>query len=151
VHELFQGLEGTEAVFPGGAGVAADVEAVLGDVVTGQAAGDFLLGLQGADASLAEVVRRPGARVASEAEDVALVVAAEVQQLAAGLLPDGGPGAGDAADGGQAEGDGAAELSSSGLRTSSGTAGRSWSRAACQARMRARSAFIACSGQPLAG
>jgi hypothetical protein len=49
--------------------------------------------------------------------DVALVVAAELQQLAAGLLPDGGPGAGDAADGGQADGDGARNSSSSGLRT----------------------------------
>jgi len=110
VHELFQDLEGTEAVFTGGVDVAADFEAVLGDVVAGQAAGDFLLGIQGADVWLAEVARRPDARVASEAEDVALVVAGELQQLPAGLLPDGGPGAGDAADGGQADGDGAAEL-----------------------------------------
>ena len=56
-HELFQDFEGTEAVFPGGVDVAADVEAVLGDVVAGQAAGDLLLGFQRADAALADVVR----------------------------------------------------------------------------------------------
>ena len=36
----------------GGVDVAADVEPVLGDVVAGEAAGDLLLGLQGADAAL---------------------------------------------------------------------------------------------------
>jgi hypothetical protein len=46
-HVLFQDFEGAEAVFPGSVGVAADVEAVLGDVVTGQAAGDFLLAFRG--------------------------------------------------------------------------------------------------------
>ena len=56
-HELLQDLEGAEAVFPGGVDVAADVEAVLGDVVAGEAAGDFLLCFQGADAALADVVR----------------------------------------------------------------------------------------------
>jgi hypothetical protein len=56
-HELFQDFEGAEAVFPGGVDVAADVEAVLGDVVAGQAAGYLLLGFQGADAALADVVR----------------------------------------------------------------------------------------------
>jgi hypothetical protein len=44
-------------VLAGGVDVAADVEAVLGDVVAGEAAGDFLLGFQGADAALADVVR----------------------------------------------------------------------------------------------
>jgi hypothetical protein len=36
-HELLQGFEGAGAVFPGGVGVAADVEAVLRDVVAGRA------------------------------------------------------------------------------------------------------------------
>jgi hypothetical protein len=39
-----------------GVDVAADVEAVLGDVVAGQAAGYLLLGLEGADAALADWV-----------------------------------------------------------------------------------------------
>jgi len=51
-HELFQDFEGAEAVFPGGVDVAADVKAVPGNVVAGQAAGDFLLGLEGPDAAL---------------------------------------------------------------------------------------------------
>ena len=62
-HELLQDFEGAGAVFPGGVDVAAAVEAVPGDVVAGQAAGDFLLGLQGADASPAGVVRGPYGRV----------------------------------------------------------------------------------------
>ena len=48
-HELVEDVHGAEAVLAGGVDVAADVEAVLGDVVAGQAAGDFLLGFQGAD------------------------------------------------------------------------------------------------------
>jgi len=44
-------------VLAGGVDVAADVEAVLGGVVAGEAAGDFLLGFEGADAALADVVR----------------------------------------------------------------------------------------------
>ena len=51
-HELVQDFAGTEAVLSGCVYVAADVEAVLGDVVAGQAAGYLLLGLQGADAAL---------------------------------------------------------------------------------------------------
>jgi hypothetical protein len=39
-------------VLAGGVDVAADVEAVLGDVVAGEAPADFLLGFQGADAAL---------------------------------------------------------------------------------------------------
>ena len=45
-----------------------------------------------------------------EPEHVGLPVAAEFEQLAAGLLPDLVLRAGDAGDGGQADGDGAAEL-----------------------------------------
>jgi hypothetical protein len=52
-----QDVHGVLAVLAGGVDVAADVEAVLGGVVAGQAAGDLLLGLQRADAALADVVR----------------------------------------------------------------------------------------------
>ena len=51
-HELLEDFVGAEAVLAGGVEVAADIEPVLGDVVAGQAAGDLLLGLQGADAAL---------------------------------------------------------------------------------------------------
>ena len=51
-HELVQDFVGAEAVLAGGVDVAADVEPALGDVVAGEAAGDFLLGFQGADAAL---------------------------------------------------------------------------------------------------
>ena len=56
-HELVQDVHGVVSVLAGGVDVAADVEAVLGDVVAGQAAGDLLLGLERADAALREVVR----------------------------------------------------------------------------------------------
>jgi hypothetical protein len=52
-----QDVHGVAAVLAGGVDVAADVEAVLGDVVAGQAAGDLLLGLERADAALRDVVR----------------------------------------------------------------------------------------------
>ena len=48
-----QDVHGVLAMLAGGVDVAADVEAVLGDVVAGQAAGDLLLSLQRADAALA--------------------------------------------------------------------------------------------------
>jgi len=51
-HELVQDLVGVMAVLAGGVDVAADVEAVLGDVVTGEAAGYLLLCFQGADAAV---------------------------------------------------------------------------------------------------
>jgi len=52
-----QDVHGVLAVLAGGVDVAADIEAVLGDVVAGQAAGNLLLGFQRPDAALAEVVR----------------------------------------------------------------------------------------------
>ena len=52
-----QDVHGVLAVLAGGVDVTADVEAVLGDVVAGQAAGDLLLGFQGPDAALADVVQ----------------------------------------------------------------------------------------------
>ena len=81
-----QDVHGVLAVLAGGVDVASDVEAVLGNVVAGQAAGDFLLGLEGADAALADVIRGPDAGVLGEQEHVAAAVAAEFQQLAAGPL-----------------------------------------------------------------
>ena len=51
-HEVAQDGESAPAVLAGGVDVAADVEAVLGNVVAGQAAGDLLLGFQRADAAL---------------------------------------------------------------------------------------------------
>src|ERR1035441_9078131 len=44
-------------LFRSGVDVAADVEAVLGGVVAGQPPGDFLLGLGGPQAGLADVVQ----------------------------------------------------------------------------------------------
>jgi hypothetical protein len=62
-HELLQDFEGAGAVFPGGVDVAADVEAVLGDVVAGQAPADLLLCFQGADSVLRGAAGRPYGRV----------------------------------------------------------------------------------------
>src|SRR6266699_5290682 len=86
-HEVVQDVHCVAAVLAGGVDVTADVEAVLGDVVAGQAAGDLLLCFQGPDSSFADVVRGPDAGVLGEQEHVAAAVAAEFEQLAAGLLP----------------------------------------------------------------
>jgi hypothetical protein len=93
-----------------GVDVAADVEAVLGDVVAGQAAGDLLLGLERPDAAIADVVRGPDAGVLGEHQHVAAAVAAEFQQLAAGLLLRAVLRPGDAGHAGQAREDGVPEL-----------------------------------------
>src|SRR6202522_4853060 len=53
-HEVVQDVHGVAAVLAGGVDVAADVEAVLGDVVAGEAAGDLLRGFQGPDAALGD-------------------------------------------------------------------------------------------------
>jgi hypothetical protein len=79
-------VHGILAVLAGGVDVAADVEAVLGDVVTGEAAGDLLLGFQGPDAALGDVICRPDAGVLGEQQDVAAPAAAEFQQFAAWFL-----------------------------------------------------------------
>src|ERR1035441_3115188 len=92
---------GAESVLAGGVDVAADVEAVLGDVVAGETAGDLLLGFQGPDSALADIVRGPDSGVRGEPEHVALAALAEFQQLAAGLLLHGVLRAGDAGDAGQ--------------------------------------------------
>src|SRR5271167_3897211 len=56
-HEVAQNGESVPAVLAGGVDVAADVEAVLGNVVAGQAAGDLLLCFQRADVTLGSVVQ----------------------------------------------------------------------------------------------
>lgn len=70
----------------GGVDVAADVQAILGDLFAGQPAGDLLLCLGGPKVSLADVVRGPDPGVGGEAQNVVLAVAAELQQLASGTL-----------------------------------------------------------------
>ena len=50
-----QDVHGVASVLAGGVDVAADVEAVLGNVVAGQAAGDLLLCLQGLAGELARL------------------------------------------------------------------------------------------------
>jgi len=82
------------AVLAGCVDVAADVQAVLGRVFAGQAAGDLLLGLVRADAALADVVGGPDLRVCGEPQYVSLPVTAEFEQVAAGVLDGGvlGPG-----------------------------------------------------------
>jgi hypothetical protein len=103
------------------------------------------------DAALGQVVRGPHAGVRREAEHVGAVVAAEFEQLAAGLLPRAVPRAGDAGDGGQPDGDGAAELQIQRLADALGMAARPCSRAVCQAWTRPRSERMACSGHPAFG
>jgi len=49
-HEVVQDVHGVRAVLAGGVGIAADIQAVLGHVIAGQAAGYLLLGFQGPDA-----------------------------------------------------------------------------------------------------
>jgi hypothetical protein len=103
-------------VLAGGVDVAADVQAVLGGVLAGQAAGDLLLGLQGAHSALADVIRGPDAGVSGELQHGVLAVAAEFQQLAAGVLGGGVLRPGDTGDLRQADGDGAAELQGQRIR-----------------------------------
>jgi putative transposase len=75
-------------VLAGGVDVAADVEPVLGDVIAGQTAGDFLLGFQRADAALAGVVRGPDAGVRGEPEHVvALVTSGDHVGLVSAIAP----------------------------------------------------------------
>ena len=105
-----QDVHGVLAVLAGGVDVAADIEAILGDVVAGQAAGDLLLCFQRPDSSFADVVRGPDAGVLGEQEHVAAAVAAEFEQLAAGFLLRAVLRAGDAGHAGEAGQDGVPEL-----------------------------------------
>src|SRR3954471_19669827 len=72
------------AVLADGVDVAADVQAVLGDVVAGQPSGDLLLGLGRAKVALTDVVGGPDLGVEAEPQDVALAVPAEFQQVTPG-------------------------------------------------------------------
>jgi hypothetical protein len=73
-------------VLAGGVDVAADVQPVLGGFLAGEPAGYFLLGLDRAHGALGDVVRRPDLPVLAEPQDVVLAVAAEFQQVTAGVL-----------------------------------------------------------------
>ena len=105
-----QDVHGVLAVLACGVDVAADIEAVLGDIVAGQAAGYLLLGFQGPDSALRDIVRGPDAGVLGEQQHVASAVAAEFQQLVTGLLPGAVLRAGDAGHAGQPGQDGVPEL-----------------------------------------
>ena len=107
-------------MFAGGVDVAADVEAVLGGVVAGQPPGDFLLGFRGTQSGLADVVRGPHAGVGGESQDVGFTVAAEFEHVPAGMLFRAVPGAGDAGNAGECDGDGAAELQLEGFADGGG-------------------------------
>jgi hypothetical protein len=97
-------------VLAGCVDVAADVEAGLGDVLAGEPAEDFLLGLDGPYGALADVVGGPDSGVVAEPQDVVLAAAAEFQQVPAGLLGGGVPGAGNAGHVTEPGEDGVAEL-----------------------------------------
>ncbi|MDQ3763262.1 MAG: IS3 family transposase [Actinomycetota bacterium] len=75
-----------DAVLAGGVDVAADVQAILGDVFAGQLPGDLLLCLGGPEIALADVVRGPNPGIAAEPKNVMLVVGAELQQFPSGTL-----------------------------------------------------------------
>jgi hypothetical protein len=96
-------------VFPGGVDAAADVAAVLGDVVAGQAPADLLLCF-GGDSALRDVAGRLYGRAGGEAGHVGFPVPAELRHLPPGLLLHGGPRPGHVRHRRQAERDGAAEL-----------------------------------------
>jgi hypothetical protein len=53
-HEVVQDIHGVLALLAGMVDAAADVEAVLGDVVADQGTRDFLLGLEGVDKAWAD-------------------------------------------------------------------------------------------------
>ncbi len=110
-------------MFAGGVDVASDVEPVLGGVLTGEAAGYLLLGFQGADAPLADVVGGPDRGVFAEAGHVGGAVPAEFEQVTAGVLGGGVLRSGDAGDAGQAGQDGVAELPQRRLRYARGDRG----------------------------
>jgi len=120
-----QDVHGVLAVLAGGVDVAADVQAVLGDVVAGQAPGDLLLGFQGPDAALADVVRGPDAGVGGEAQHVVAAVAAEFEQLAAEFLLRAVLRPGDTGNAGQSGEDGVPELAGQWLQGIGGDCGKS--------------------------
>ena len=146
-----QDVHGVLAVLAGGVDVAADVEAVLGDVVAGQAAGDLLLGLERADAALADVARRPDARVRREPQDVAAALFAGFERLAAGFLVRAVLRARDAGHPRKPGEDSVPEFVFQRLGRVLGDSGKSRSQAACQAWIMPRSARCACTGQTASG
>src|SRR6202167_6278252 len=105
-HGGAQDVHDVAAVLAGGVGVAADVEAVLGDGLAGEPPGDLLLGLDGADGARADVVRGPDPGVLAEPGHVAGAVPAEFEQVTAGALGGGVLRPGDAGDAGRPGEDG---------------------------------------------
>ena len=85
-HRVAQGSHGIDAAFAGGVDVAPDVQPVLGDVLAGQAARDFLLCFGWPQVALADVVRRPDPGVVAEPGHLCGPVAAELQQIPARVL-----------------------------------------------------------------
>src|ERR1019366_6913254 len=85
-HSGAQDVHDVAVVLAGGVDVAADVEAVLGDVLAGQPPRDLLLGLHGPHSALGDVVRGPDPGVVAEPGHVILAVMAELEQVPAGGL-----------------------------------------------------------------
>ena len=156
-HEVAQDCERVLAVLAGGVEVAADVEAVLGNVVAGQAAGDSSAGL-----SAGRTPRslrccwwaRCGVSVAKRSTFGLPVRGGTSGSSRPGLLLHrwSSSGSGTRGTHGRAR-DVTARRNScaSGFMTSAGMAARPCSRAACQARIRPRSARCACTGQTAPG
>ena len=97
-EQAAQDGEDVVAVLAGGVDVAADVQPVLGGLFAGEAAGYLLLCLGGAHAALADVVRGPDPGVCGEPQHVVFSVAAEFEQVTAGVLGGGMLRPGDAGD-----------------------------------------------------
>jgi hypothetical protein len=83
-----QGDHEIEAVLADGVRVAADVQAILDDVLVGQQLGDLLLGPGGPRVTFTDVVRDQVRCFGAESKDIAFVAAAELQQVASGRLCD---------------------------------------------------------------
>src|SRR5579859_2863650 len=109
-HGAAQDFYDVAAVLAGGVDIAADVQAVLGGLFAGEPTGYLLLGLDRADAALADVVGGPDPGVVAEPQDVLLAVAAEFQQIPAGVPGGGVLWPGDAGHAGAAGQDSVAEL-----------------------------------------
>jgi len=148
-HELVEDVHGAEPVLAGGVDVAADVEAILGDVVAGEAAGDLLLGFQGADAALAALLfvgHTPVSVVNRSTSACRPLQNSRSSRPGFCFVLFFGPGtlarpARTACRNSRASG----PAMPSGMRESC------WSRASCQAWMRPRSARCACTGQMAPG
>ena len=135
------------AVLAGGVDVAADVEPVLGRVLAGEVAGDFLLGLTGrTPRSLMLFVGQTRVSVVNRSTACSRS-RQEFEQVAAGALFRGVLRARDAADLEMPTVTARRNSRASGAAASAGIAARPASRAPCQAWIRPRSARCAWAGQ----